>query len=478
MHRPRHLARFDALVFAAMIFVAAHSSLAHAQSATTVRPLAYTRQVLPNGLVALFNEDHSSPIVGIGVWYHIGAKDEQKGHTGLAHLCEHMLFEGSPNVPPGQFQAIVLAGGGTSLRWGETSEDRTLYYATVPSNQLETTLWLESDRMAAPFAAMDSTRLDAVRAAIKNERQADRENRPFETANGATLSILYGGEHPYRDPLGPMDELYKATFSEMKQFCTPYYIPNNAIIAISGDFETTAAKAMVARYFGSIKRGPAATHPEMRATLSSERRAVLEDSRSRVARLRVAWAGAGFANPDKLALNALASVLQGDRSSGLTKALVYDRQFATFVNVVHSDVEKGGVFQIEVFPRGTTSLSAIEDVVDSVVRVARQAAPTERELRRFKNENAVTAVASLQGRVFRADTLAQGEGWAHDPIAYAKQVNVTMALTPGDVQKVAARYLTPRRLVMSMIPAGKLDLISKPDRPYDTLPSPAPGAPK
>src|SRR4029079_16773051 len=127
------------LVFAATL-VGAPSRLAGAQSATTVRPLAYTRQVLHNGLVALFNEDHSSPIVGIGVWYHIGAKDEQPGHTGLAHLCEHMLFEGSPNVPPGQFQAIVKAGGGTSVSWGETSEDRTLYYETVPSNQLETAL--------------------------------------------------------------------------------------------------------------------------------------------------------------------------------------------------------------------------------------------------------------------------------------------------------------------------------------------------
>jgi zinc protease len=110
MHRLRHPARFGALVFAALL-VASHSTLASAQSATTVRPLAYTRQVLPNGLVALLNEDHSSPIVGIGVWYHIGAKDEPQGHTGLAHLCEHMLFEGSPNVPPGQFQAIVKAGG-------------------------------------------------------------------------------------------------------------------------------------------------------------------------------------------------------------------------------------------------------------------------------------------------------------------------------------------------------------------------------
>src|SRR5678815_311653 len=141
-----------------------------AQSAATVRPLQYTRVVLSNGLVALFNEDHSAPVVGVGVSYHIGGKDERPGHTGLAHLCEHMLFEGSPNVPAGQFVAIITAIGGVSGGWAATSEDRTFYWETVPSAQLETALWLESDRMADPFGAMDSTRLDNSRLTIKNER--------------------------------------------------------------------------------------------------------------------------------------------------------------------------------------------------------------------------------------------------------------------------------------------------------------------
>ena len=278
----------------------------------------------------IFNEDHSSPIVGVGVWYHVGAKDEQTGHTGLAHLCEHMMFEGSPNVPPGQFLAIVRAGGGSTTHAAETSEDRTLFYETVPSNLLETTLWLESDRMATPFRGMDSTRLDVVRGAIKNERQANRENITFGTSRDLTLTSLYGGDHPYRDPLGPMDDLNRATFAEMRSFCAPYYVPNNAIVAISGDFQTAKARALIERYFGSIPRGAPVTHPVMRPTpLTAEQRLVLEDRRARDARFRVAWSGAGFASDDKLALNALASVLQGDRSSGLVKALVYDRQLAT-----------------------------------------------------------------------------------------------------------------------------------------------------
>jgi zinc protease len=425
----------------------------------------------------LFNEDHSSPVVGVGVWYHLGSKDEQAGHTGLAHLCEHMLFEGSPNVPPGQFMSIIRAGGGNLGRAAETSEDRTLFYETVPSNLLETTLWLESDRMVAPFTAMDSTRLDVVRGAIRNERLSVVENRAFGSAKDVTIDALYGGAHPYRGPLGPMDDLNRATFAEMRQFCAPYYVPNNAIVALSGDFDTKKARAMVERYFGSIERGAPVTHPTMQAVARSEdHRLVLEDSRARGVVLHVDWPGAGFANPDKLALNALASVLQGDRSSGLVKALQYDRHLATSVSVAHFDLEAGGVFEIEATPNGATPLGAIEDVIDSLVRVARETLPTERELNRFKNSNAVTAVASLQGRLFRADTLAQGEGWAHDPVAYAKQVNAASRLTPADVQRIATKYLVPGRVVLSMVPAGKLDLISKPDRKFEKASSVTPGA--
>jgi zinc protease len=149
--------------------------------------------------------------------------------------------------------------------------------------------------------------------------------------------------------------------------------------------------------------------------------------------------------------------------------LSYDRTLATFVNAAHFDLEQGGVFQIEVVPSGGASLSAIEDVIDSVVQSARSTPPSERQLERFKNANRVTAIASLQGRVFRADTLAQGESWAGDPVAYAKQVDRASRLTPSDVQRAAAKYLTPGRVVLSMVPAGKLELISKPDRKYETV---------
>jgi zinc protease len=153
------------------------------------------------------------------------------------------------------------------------------------------------------------------------------------------------------------------------------------------------------------------------------------------------------------------------------KALVYDRKIATGVLAAHFDVEGGGFFQIEASPQGTTTLGAIEDVIDSVVHATLAGPPTDAQLRRFKNADADTAITSLQGRLVRIDTLSQGESWAGDPVVYAKQVNAVAKLTPADVQRAAVKYLTPKRLVLSMLPAGKLDLVSKPERPYENAAS-------
>ena len=299
MHRLRHLAPSGVLVLSASILLAGASSIAHSQ-ATTVRPLAYTRQVLPNGLVALFNEDHSSPIVGIGVWYHIGAKDEPKGHTGLAHLCEHMLFEGSPNVPPGQFQAI---DSGRRRHVGELGRDERGPDALLRDRAEQPARDHAVARVGSHGGAVRGDGFDAAgcRARLDQERTSgeSRESAVRLRPTTRRSPSLYGDEHPYRDPLGPMDELNRATFSEMRQFCTPYYIPNNAIVAISGDFDTAKAKAMVARYFGTIKRRREADASRDAARRSHERasRTYSKTRASRVARLRIAWAGAGFANP-------------------------------------------------------------------------------------------------------------------------------------------------------------------------------------
>ena len=464
--------RFRAIIGAVclLFFVLAISvGEVDAQTNPTVRPLSYTRVVLPNGLTVLFNEDHSSPTVGTMVTYEFGANNETDGKLGWSHLCEHLMFLGSQNVKPNEFMSAIRAGGGTSVRWAETSEDRTIYYHTIPSGQLETWMWLESDRMNRPFEFVDSTGFANAKATIKSERQQMRENLQFGFANTFTLNALYG--MTMRDPVASNVDVEKASFSAVRDYCKPYYVPANAVLAISGDFETAQARALVTKYFGSIKAGPKPKRPDIKkAPLTGDLRLVLEDARARAPRLRIAWPGVGFGHPDRPALLALATLLIGDRTSGLTKALTFDRPLATGVGGGHFELQHGGVFEFEVFPRDSTPLGVLEDVVDSVVRAFRTAPLNEVALMRFKRTNARLATTSLQARYMRADTLAMGEVWAGNPVAYAEQVNKANALTHADLLRVWEKYLVPGRVVMSMVPAGKLNLVSKPDRKFENVP--------
>jgi len=447
--------------------LAAAVSPCRAQATPTVRPLEYRRFVLRNGLVMLLNEDRSSPIVAVDVWYHLGAKDESAGKIGFAHLCEHLMGEGSPNVNVPE-KVLIQSAGGRSTFWAITTEDITHFYYTLPSNELETALWLESDRMAAPLTHADASHMATVRETVRQERIQSRESPVFGLANPATIATVFPGVHPYRnDPLGPMTDLDAASPADVKTFCAPFYVPNNAVVSLSGDFSTAHAKTLIEKYFGGIGRGEIPARREIPASgLTAPTRLVYEDPRANTASLRLAWPSVAFANPDRLPLVALASLLSRDRTGVLSKLLVYDRGLATRVGAVNFDFEKGGVFQIDVFPRPGASMSAIETLLDSAVAAFSAKDIRHADLEAFKRSNAISAMISIETRAARADTLAHGEIFAGDPVAYAKQINTTAALTPADIERVARRYLGANRMVMSMIPAGKLELISKPALPY------------
>lgn len=448
---------------------------AQTATATAIRPLAYTRAVLPNGLVALFNEDHASPTVVVDVWYHVGSKDDRPGRAGMAHLCEHLMAEGSAHLD--EPQAVFYRSiGGISSHSAATSEDVTHYYVSVPSNALETALWVESDRMAGPLARVDSEKLAASRNIIAREREANIENIPYRTYLELTIGTLFPDPQPYHMiPLAAVTDLANATPADVRQACLPYYVPNNAVVSISGDFTTKSARALVEHYFGGIRRGAAPPRPSFTTpTIASEKRLVLEDRRATQPQLHFAWVGASFANPDRLALNALGSILTLPRFGRLSKLLVDDRKLANAVVGGNSDLEKSGVFELIVFPRPGSSLTTIETLVDSVLAAVPTTPVAQRELDRFNNYNADSAVTFLQTQFARADTLAQGQMFTGDPVAYARQVNAARRLTPADVQRAAKQYLTSARVVFSLVPAGKLDLIAKPELPYVNV---TPGAP-
>ena len=433
--------------------------------------IKYERYTLPNGLVAILNENHSSPVVTVDIWYHVGSKNELPGRTGFAHLFEHMMFEGSQNVEAGQHRTIVQSSGGSMN--GSTTEDRTNYYEVLPSNQLETALWLESDRMATLLTRLDQARLDAEREIVKNERRLRVDNVPFGTANEITISSLFPPDNPYSWPtIGSMADLSAATVDDVKGFFRTYYAPNNATVVITGDFKSAVAKQLLTKYFGPIPRGPAITRPTMKpATMAAEKRLVLEDTRARLPQIRFAWPTIGNGHADLLPLQALGTVLTFDRTARLTKVLVYDKQLATSVFAANFDMENpnAGLFQIAVTPRPNASLTEIERLVDSVIASVKSAPLTAKEVQKVKNSIAVSTVTGLQTGLARAEQLAQGEVFDKNPLSFVDMLARYGKVTPADVQRVANKYLTDGRMVMSMVPAGKLDMASKPDKPYTNV---------
>jgi len=284
-------------------------------------------------------------------------------------------------------------------------------------------------------------------------------------------AALFPASNPYSWPvIGSMADLSAASVDDVKQFFRAYYAPDNAVLSIVGDIDITEAKAFVERYFGSIPRGPDITRPTVvPATLASERRLVLEDPKSTLPRLSIAWPAVGVSSPDAAPLATLGRLLAQDRTSRLTKLLVYDRQLATQVTANAQSSENEGTFTIAVNPRPGVSLTQVENLVDSVVGTVTAAPPSAGEVARTKTYSIVRTITGLEPVLSKAQEIARGQTFFSDPLRYQVDLRETAAVTPDDVQRVARQYLTAGRVVLSMVPAGKLDMASKPAEPYTNV---------
>src|SRR5688572_27856054 len=256
-----------------------------APSPATLR-LPFETIVLPNGLTVILSPDKTTPTVAVNVWYKVGSKNEAIGRTGFAHLFEHVMFTGSGNVPYGLHDKLTEGVGGSNN--GTTNNDRTTYYETVPTNYLESALWLEADRMGYLLDSLDLAKLNAQRDIVKNERRQSYDNQPYGRAGEILTKATYPAAHPYSwEVIGSMEDLSAASEEDVKNFFRLYYAPNNAYLTIVGDFDPAQAKTWVTKYFGDIQRGNAITGPSVApVTLASAQRLVFED-RVQVPRLYV-----------------------------------------------------------------------------------------------------------------------------------------------------------------------------------------------
>jgi zinc protease len=442
---------------AAALLLCAASISTSAQGTINIPFETYT---LPNGLTAVLSIDRSTPTVAVNLWYHVGSKNEVPGRTGFAHLFEHVMFTGSGHVAYGLHDRLTEGAGG--MNNGTTSNDITNYFETVPSNYLESMLWIEADRMGFLLDSLDIAKLNAQRDIVKNERRQRVDNQPYGRVYEVLSRSTYPASHPYSWPvIGSMEDLSAASEEDVKNFFRLYYAPNNAFLTIVGDVDAAQAKAWVTKYFGDIPRGNAIKRPEVApVTLSSSQRLVMED-RVQVPRLYIQWPTIGEKNDDKYALSVLGSILSGPRTARLTKALVFDEQAAASVSASQNSSEDVGEFVVTITPRPGHSLTDLESQADVVIERLKREGPTAEEVQKATAGEELSFVRGLESNLGKAFQLANGAAIHGDPGHFRTDYQKTLAVTPDDVRRVANKYLTSGRVVLSVVPIGQIDQASK-----------------
>jgi zinc protease len=432
-------------------------------SAPSIR-IPFEKYTLPNGLTVVLSEDHTTPTFAAEVIYHVGSKNELAGHTGFAHMFEHVMFTGSGHVPYGLHDKFTEGVGGTNN--GQTFFDWTRYWETDPSNYLETALWLEADRMGFLLDSLSDTKFRAQRDIVKNERRQSYDNQPYNRDREVIGLAMYPSGHPYSWPtIGSMADLSNATVEDVKQFFRLYYAPNNATLVVVGDIDPKQTRAWIAKYFAGIPRGKPITRPTVGpSSLNGEKRITFED-RVQVPRLYIQWPSVDMRSDDQPALDLLSDILGGSRIARLTKALVYDSQSAASVSVFQNAAENVGQFAVIATPRPGHTLNELETQIDSVVNQFKREGPTADELKRVKAGQQLGFLNGLQSNLGKAFQLAEDQTFFNDPsytfrVAYPK----TQAVTAADIKRVANKYLGSTRVVLSNVPVGKPELASHADK--------------
>ncbi len=425
----------------------------------------YIEDQLPNGLKVIYHVDHSTPVAAVDLWYNVGSKMEQPRRTGFAHLFEHMMFQGSKNVPKGQhFGLLEAAGGrgGADIN-GTTSWDRTNYFESVPSNQLELALWLEADRMATLLETVDQVKLDNQREVVKNERRQGVDNQPYGTWVERVEAEVFPASHPYNHPvIGSMDDLSAATLADVQSFFKTYYAPNNAVLVIAGDIDVASAKALVRKHFGAIPRGPAVpklANMSLPATIGSEKRFVVNDPLAPAPAVFVAYRVPPATDKRGSTVDLLGSVVGSGRSSRLYDALVRKRQVATQVGGFNFGLVNGAdMLVFNAIGKPGASADSLEKALLAEIATL-GGGFTQAELDRVRAQERFNFVNGLQvtgGFGGRADRLAEGWTFYHDANWINKVLGDYDRVTLADLNSLARERLIPaNRVIAVYVPVKK-----------------------
>ncbi|HET9597538.1 MAG TPA: pitrilysin family protein [Anaeromyxobacteraceae bacterium] len=426
--------------------------------AAKIPTIPYESFKLPNGLNVILSVDHTAPIVGVDVHYNVGSKDERPGRTGFAHLFEHLMFQGSAHLPKGEADRLIENVGGSAN--GSTSPDQTVYWQQVPSNALAQALFIESDRMGWLLPTLDQAKLDNQREVVKNERRQSYEMQPYGTAWMTLLENLWAPDFPYHwMPIGSHEDLTAATLDDVREFFRRWYGPNDASLAIAGDFDPAEARKLVEKYFGPIPASPTPQRAEPTPVpLTQEKRVVIEDE-VELPRLFVAWQSPkAFAEGDA-ALDMLGSVLTDGKSARLVNRLVMKERIAQNVSAGQDSQVLAGMFVVVATPKPGQTVDRLLAEIDEEIEKLKKEPPNEGELRRAKNKTESGAVFSLEpvgGFGGRAATLNRYYWTTGDPGYFPKDLERYRAVTGEDVRAAAARWLVKdARVVLTVMPKRK-----------------------
>jgi zinc protease len=421
--------------------------------------LSFSKHTLANGLDVLLHEDRSCPIVAVNIWYHVGSKNERLGHTGFAHLFEHLMFEGSEHHDHGYFQPLQGAGGTLN---GSTNADRTNYWEVMPANALELALWMESDRMGYLLPALTETKFGNQRDVVLNERRQNYENRPYGLALMATLATLFPPEHPYHwATIGEVADLRAARLDDVMAFFERFYHPANASLAVAGDIASSEALDLVDRYFGDLRPGPKVDPIQATTALADDIRVHLED-RVELPRLYLAWLTPPMFAEGDADLDLADDLLANGKSSRLYRHLVFDKRIATDVFASQNSREIAGYTQIVATAAPGHALGEIETII--LEEIARLAAvgPTDEEMERGRAQAESQFIFRLQtvgGFGGKSDQLNAYNVFVGDPSYFERDLARYRGVTRESMQRTVQRYLDPaRRVTLSIVPRGRLDL--------------------
>jgi zinc protease len=421
-----------------------------------VPALPFERYRLDNGLEIILHQDHTVPLAYVSVWYHAGGGDDQAGTSGLAHFCEHMMFEGSEHVKPGEHFKVLGVAGNPDAN-ATTGSDRTNYYETVPAHQLETVLWLESDRMSYLRRSLDQERFDNQRAVVRNERRQRYENVAFGAETLAIGEVLYPEGHPYRLlTIGLHEDIERATLDDARTFFRSWYSPTNATLLVAGDFEVPAAKAMVSKWFGTLPG--TATRPAHRLfanpKLTGARRQVVTDPFTKVRRVHYVWPSARAGLDDDVGLDILAAVLGRNPTGRAWQALVRDSQVAQALGAYQSSRASSGEFHLYVDLRPSTDLAAAESLLRQQIAEVVRGPVDRREIEQVVaslQASLVTGVETLQAR---GEAMQSANHYRGDPGAFGWRLATARKFNPESLRALAARTLGAGRVEMITMPAG------------------------